>query len=196
MEKKRDDIIGSGRHKSVDQLLDSYHRAAAKADLVAYFGCMDKQGRYLGTDASENWSSTEFYDFCKPYFATGRGWTYIPIPKSRKVTYFPGPTSEGAVFCTFDELLHNDSFGSCRGSGSLIYSTEFDCWFIAAYHLTFPVPNDIADEITDRIKSEDGTLLASKADAAAAELLAELELEEAQGGSKTAKGNKKKKGGK
>jgi hypothetical protein len=189
--KHREQAIGSSRHATVDALLDSFHTAAAKADLVAYFGCMDKRGRFLGTDATENWTAGDFYDFTKPYFASGKGWTYVPVAGSRKVTYYPGPSIEAAQFCTFDEILHNESFGTCRGSGTLVYSSEHGCWFVAAYHLNFPVPNDLAGEVTTLIKKGDPSSQAKQADAAAAQLLAELEL--ADKGS-SSKGGKKKKG--
>lgn len=194
MSKQRDQAIASGRHATVNVLLDSYHAAAAKADLAAYFGCMDKQGRFLGTDATENWSAFEFYDFTKPHFATGIGWAYIPMSGTRKVTYFPGPSSEGAKFCTFDELLHNESFGTCRGSGTLIYNEEHNCWFIAAYHLSFPVPNDLANNVTTLIKKGDPILQSNQAEAAAAKLIAELELEGFVEKAGSSKGSKKKKG--
>jgi hypothetical protein len=195
MSTKRNDVIARGRHATVDQLLDTFHSSARKADLATYFGCFDQRGRFLGTDATENWSATEFYDFTKPHFATGKGWTYIPTGQ-RQVTYYPGPSSDNAAFCTFDEQLHNDGFGSCRGSGTLIRDETLNCWLIASYHLTFPVPNDIAHKVTDLIKSADSTLQSKQADAAAAQLLAELELEgsgvEKAGGG--GKGSRKKKG--
>ena len=172
------DVIGTGKYDGIDALLDSFHQSAGKADLKTYFGCFDKQGRFLGTDPAENWSARDFYVFTKPHFAAGNGWTYHTVPKSRKVTYFPGPSAEGASFCTFDELLFNDSFGSCRGSGTLVYNTQANSWLIAAYHLSFPVPNDLAEEVTDKLKSADTGYKQMQADIAAAELLAELELEE------------------
>lgn len=195
MSKGKAAAIGSGRHATVEALLDAYHAAASRADIQSYFGCMHRLGRFVGTDSTENWSSEEFHDFCLPYFASGQGWTYVPVSSSRKFGYFPGPSAQGAQFCTFDELLHNDSFGTCRGTGTLVYDADLSSWFIAAYHLSFPVPNDAAREVTALIKKNDSTLKEKQADAAAAQLLAELELEESAdkktGGGKS---SKKKKG--
>jgi len=185
-------VLGSSRHGSVDSLLEAFHSAASKADLTAYFGCFDKTGRFLGTDATENWSATEFYSFCKPHFARGNGWTYTPVAGSRKVTHYT--QLDGTPnFCTFDEILLNEGFGTCRGSGSLLHNPEFSSWFVAAYHLSFPVPNDIAHDITNTIKAADPGLKAKLADQAAAELLAELELEDEPKKEK-GKSSKKKKG--
>ena len=197
----KESAIGTGRHGSVTSLLDAFHSAAAQADLATYFGCFALEGRFLGTDASENWSAHEFFDFCRPHFASGQGWTYKPLPNSRKFSYFPSSDAgnqDNSAFCTFDELLVNDSFGTCRGSGSCVYDAVCKCWFIAAFHLSFPVPNDIAHEITKQIKLSDVGQKQMQADAAAAELLAELELEEASdvGKSGSNGGTKKKKKGK
>lgn len=184
-------VLGCSSYGSVDQLLDAFHAAASKADLAAYFGCFDKTGRFLGTDATENWSATEFYSFCKPHFARGNGWTYTPMAGSRKVTHY-NHTDGRPNFCTFDEILLNDGFGTCRGTGSLLYNQASSCWLVAAYHLSFPVPNDIAHDITSTIKSADPTLKAKLADQAAADLLAELELEDEPKKEKAKSGKKKK----
>jgi len=187
-----DSILGSSRHSTVDQLLEAFHSAASNADLTKYFACFDKGGRFLGTDATENWDAIGFYNFCKPYFAKGSGWTYVPIVGSRKVTYFTHVDGT-PNFCTFDENLFNDSFGTCRGSGSLIFNQATGSWLVAAYHLSFPVPNDIAGEVTATLKAADPALKSKLADQAAAQLLAELEREDAPEKSKS-KSSKKKKG--
>lgn len=185
-------ILGNSRYSTVDQLLESFHTSASNADLAKYFGCFDKAGRFLGTDATENWDAIEFYKFCKPHFAKGSGWTYVPVAGSRKVTHFT--SADGTPnFCTFDEILFNDSFGTCRGSGSLIFNQSTSSWLVAAYHLSFPVPNDIAGEVTATLKAADPSLKSKLADQAAAQLLAELELEDAPEKSKS-KSSKKKKG--
>lgn len=181
--------IGSARFGTVDLLLDAFHKAASVADLTGYFGCFDVNGRFLGTDASENWSAAEFLAFCKPHFSKGNGWTYTVQPGSRKVVQFAHHDGS-ANFCTFDEILFNDSFGTCRGSGTLIYSASISSWHVAAYHLSFPIPNEIAHDITATIKAADPGLKGKLADQAAAELLAELDLED----EKKTKSSKKKKG--
>ena len=42
----------------------------------------------------------------------------------------------------FDELLTNENLGLTRGTGVLVRSG--DAWLITQYHLTIPVPNELA----------------------------------------------------
>lgn len=37
-----------------------------------------ESGRFLGTDATENWSAEEFRKYAEPAFAAGNGWNYTP----------------------------------------------------------------------------------------------------------------------
>lgn len=50
----------------------------------------------------------------------------------------------------FDEILWNDNYGTCRGTGVLIRTDHG--WRIAQYNLSIPIPNDVARELTTRIK--------------------------------------------
>lgn len=50
----------------------------------------------------------------------------------------------------FDELLNNEAYGTSRGTGVLIRTGEG--WKIVQYHLTFPIPNDLAGDFTAQIK--------------------------------------------
>jgi hypothetical protein len=82
----------------------------------------------------------------------------------------------------FDELLGSESFkATSRGSGTLVLDHGY--WYIHQYHLTFPIPNPLAKGMCISIAKyeeteKEGTPV-SRADAAAAELLAELDLEDA-----------------
>lgn len=185
--------IGMSNHATIDALLDTFHHAAAAADLALYFGCFHKTGRFLGTDASENWSATEFLAYTQPHFAKGQGWTYTVTAGTRKFTTYTDVDGV-ASFATFDELLSNTSFGTCRGSGTVVFSKEKLTWLIAAYHLTFPVPNDLAHDITKQLINADSGHKQRQADQAAAELLAELGMEDSD--KSKPKGTKKKKGNK
>ena len=51
----------------------------------------------------------------------------------------------------FDERLDNASYGECRGSGVL--QLRDGAWLVEQYNLTIPVPNEIAMEVVDRIRS-------------------------------------------
>lgn len=132
--------------RAVDAVLTAFHSAAADADGETYFSLLTDDAIYIGTDASERWTIDEFRAFAEPYFSQGRGWTYTAT--QRHITLAPG----GSV-AWFDEMLVNDAYGVCRGTGVVV--EENGVWRIAQYHLTFPIPNDLAREFTTRIKEHD-----------------------------------------
>lgn len=129
--------------QEISKILDDLHLAAAEADGDSYFKLFRPDAIYIGTDATETWTIEEFKRFAKPYFDQGRGWVYTPT--DRKVTL-----SEQGNTAWFVELLWNEKYGQSRGSGVLVKQT--DGWKIAQYHLTFPIPNELAKEITQQIK--------------------------------------------
>ncbi|GAA5215438.1 hypothetical protein GCM10025776_11950 [Corallincola platygyrae] len=124
--------------------MDKFHHAAAEADGKTYFSLFHPEGVFIGTDAGERWTVTEFQGYAQPYFDQGKGWTYQPT--SRHISI-----SSDKQFAWFDELLWNDKYGQCRGSGTLV-KTESG-WRLMQYHLTFPIPNELAKEITEKIKA-------------------------------------------
>jgi len=128
----------------VAAVLDAFHAAAARADGPAYFNLFAPDAVFIGTDAAERWSLGEFRAYAAPLFSQGKGWTYRP----RDRTVVLGLDDESAWF---DELLDNESYGTSRGSGVL--QRIHGRWLIAQYHLTFPIPNDLAKEMTGRIKA-------------------------------------------
>jgi hypothetical protein len=127
-------------------LLDGFHRAAARADGEAYFGTFAPGGVFIGTDAGERWDLTAFRAYAAPYFSQGKGWTYLP--RSRSVVL--GPDGRTAWF---DELLDSQNYGTSRGTGVLVRRPEG--WRVAQYALSFPIPNEIAKELTARIKAHE-----------------------------------------
>jgi hypothetical protein len=129
---------------AVATVLDRFHTAAAKADFAGYFALFAPEGVFLGTDAAERWTVSEFKAFAKPYFDRGRGWTYTV--KTRHVFFSPDGTH-----AIFDEHLDNASYGACRGSGVLRRSG--DEWRIVQYHLTIPIPNDLAGPVVKLIRA-------------------------------------------
>ena len=132
--------------QDIAAVLDALHAAAAKADGPAYFALYTPDATYLGTDASERWSLAEFKSYAMPYFAKGQGWTYVP--RERHITIAPI-----ACRCVawFDELLDSASYGTSRGTGTLVLTP--DGWKVSQYALTFPIPNDLAKGMTDQIKA-------------------------------------------
>ncbi|GMG86482.1 nuclear transport factor 2 family protein [Biformimicrobium ophioploci] len=129
--------------KAVSTVLDSYHRAAAQADGKTYFSLMAEESVFIGTDATERWSKPAFQAFAEPYFSKGRGWEYVP--QERHISFSP----DGKV-AWFDELLNNEKYGLCRGSGVLV--KEGGEWKITQYNLHFPVPNAIAKDVVRMIR--------------------------------------------
>jgi ketosteroid isomerase-like protein len=132
----------------IEQVLDQFHQAAAKADGATYFGLFAPEGVFLGTDASERWTVEEFKAYAAPHFAKGQGWTYVST--ARHVALAPA----GDV-AWFDELLTNKSYGVCRGTGVLRRIGA--AWRISQYHLTIPVPNQLADKVVAMIRDRPGT---------------------------------------
>ena len=121
--------------KEIDAVLDAFHTAAAEANETAYFDLLAPSGVFLGTDATERWDKAAFRAFAHPYFAQGKGWKFVP--RDRHVDF----SGNGQV-AWFDELLDSETYGECRGTGAL---EKIDgVWKIQQYHLTIPMPNDLA----------------------------------------------------
>lgn len=131
----------------VAEALDALHAAAARADGAAYFALFTPDARFIGTDASERWTLSEFRAYAEPYFARGQGWTYTPV--ERTVTLAP---IQCMCVAWFDEVLDSQSYGVTRGSGVLRKTRAG--WKIEQYVLSFAVPNDRARAVVEAIASE------------------------------------------
>ncbi|MCC6907645.1 MAG: nuclear transport factor 2 family protein [Phycisphaerales bacterium] len=128
-------------------LLDAFHDAAAKADEERYFACFAEDGLFLGTDATERWTLAEFKAFALPHFQGESAWVYAP--RSRIVN-----VSDDLACAWFDEQLESEKYGLCRGTGVL--RRLGGQWRIVQYHLTMPIPNELAAETARRIRSHTG----------------------------------------
>jgi len=141
--------LHTGRHAEtgpaaeVAAALDDFHDAAAKADAKRYFGRFAPEGVFLGTDPEERWTLAEFRKLFAPRFEGRSAWIYVP--QSRQVTL------QGGAFATFDEVLGNARYGVCRGTGAL-RKIEGE-WKLIQYNLSIPIPNALAPEFVDRIRS-------------------------------------------
>lgn len=129
---------------AVAAVLDAFHDAAARADEPVYFALLADSAVFLGTDAGERWPKEAFLAFARPHFAAGRGWRFVP--RDRHVAL----AADGRV-AWFDELLDSESYGECRGTGVLERIGER--WLIQQYHLTIPIPNELAREVVGRIRA-------------------------------------------
>lgn len=134
-------------------VLDTLHDAASKAEERRYFDLYAPEGVFIGTDAGERWNLEEFRAYARPLFSKGKGWTYKLRPGSRHIDLVPSAGAEKSPSVAwFDELLDNEKYGLCRGSGVL---RKIDGqWKIAQYHLTVPVPNDLLERVAKLIAAE------------------------------------------
>lgn len=132
------------QERAVNAVLDDWHLAASEADFDRYFRYFaDDESIFMGTDATERWTVTEFKAFAKPYFERGRAWDFTPV--SRNVMF-----SENGKVAWFDEKLDTPNLGPSRGTGVLVLTT--DGWRIAHYNLTVPIPNAIMDSVKQQIE--------------------------------------------
>lgn len=134
--------------KAVENLLDTWHKAAATADFDAYFDRMAEQSVFVGTDATEHWNKTEFMAFSKPYFDKGKAWDFKAVERH----VFFDTTGEIAWF---DELL-DTWMQLCRGSGVVV--KEGGAWKIAHYVLSMTVPNENVEGAIALKKEKDSVL--------------------------------------
>ncbi len=126
-------------------LLDGFHDAAARANETAYFDLLAPNAVFFGTDAGERWDKVAFRAFAHPYFAQGKGWTFKP--RDRHLDQ-----SRSGEVIWFDEMLDSESYGVCRGTG-VVERQPDGAWRIAQYHLTIPIPNDLAKDFVARIRA-------------------------------------------
>lgn len=131
---------------AVWNVLDTLHDAASKADFDRYFGVYSDDAIFLGTDATERWTRDEFIAYAKPYFDQGRGWTYTMTERHVYV-------SDDGATAWFDERLDNEFLGECRGTGALV--KVGGAWKVAQYNLTLPIPNALAGEFAERIRTHE-----------------------------------------
>lgn len=132
---------------AVSRVLDAFHDAASRADGDTYFGLFAEDGIFIGTDGGERWAVDEFRDYARPYFQRGQGWTYVPTERHVRIS------GDGST-AWFDEMLRNEGLGVTRGSGVLVQ--EDGEWRVAQYHLTIPVPNEIAGDVVEMIRDLPG----------------------------------------
>jgi len=136
-------ITTHAQEKQINELIDAWHLAAAKADGKTFFNSMDDNAVYIGTAKEERWTKTQFITFAKPYFDAGKAWDFKPYDRDLHVT-------SNGQYAWFSELL-TTWMGVCRGSG-VLHKTK-DGWKIDQYHLSVTVPNEI---IKDFITLVDG----------------------------------------
>lgn len=136
--------------EAIGHTLDALHAAAAAADGERYFALFAPDAVFIGTDATERWTVEQFRRYALPLFARGTGWVYRP--RERRITLAGLPCN---CIAWFDELLDSQSYGTSRGTGVLVRDEDGE-WKIVQYALTFTMPNDLAEELTGRIREFEG----------------------------------------
>lgn len=145
------DALGSGSEvdrgalrRSAEQVLDDWHQAASVGDRDRYLDHFAPDAVFLGTDQTERWNLAELTAFVDEHFEPGKGWTYVPFERDTMLEV-------GAGLAWFDELLSNDSYGVVRGTGVLRHVEG--TWRIVHYSLTFVIPNGVARDVVELVRS-------------------------------------------
>jgi hypothetical protein len=75
-------VIDTAKEQTqISAMLDSFNRAAAKADFNAYFNFYTEDAIFTGTDATERWNKKEFMAWAKPIFDKGRAWDFTAMER-------------------------------------------------------------------------------------------------------------------
>lgn len=127
---------------AIPRILDEWYKAADKGDGERYFSRFTGEAIFLGTDATERWTASDFRARFKDNFNGVHAWTYVPI--ERHVTISPDQSVGW-----FDERLRSPKYGELRGAGVLVCSRG--TWKIAQYNLSFLIPNDVAASVVDMV---------------------------------------------
>ncbi len=138
---------------AINTILDQWHKAAAEANYKNYMEVLTDDAIYIGTDATENWTKSQFEAFAKPYFDKGKAWSFKALERH---VYF----SNDGQTAWFDELL-DTQMKICRGSGVLVKINN--TWKIKHYVLSMTIPNDNTKEVL-KIKApiEDALIITLK----------------------------------
>ena len=141
----------SAPKEEINEMLETWHRAAAKASFNDYFSLMAEESVFIGTDPSENWNKNEFMEWSKPYFDRGKAWSFSTLERNIFL-------EEDKDLAWFDELLETQ-MGICRGSGVAV--KEDGKWKIKHYVLSIAIPNDNVEEVTSLKADFDKKFMAS-----------------------------------
>jgi len=138
-------LLAQKEKQTINELLNSWHKAAVDVDQQAYFDFIDDDGIYIGTDSTEIWTKQEFFDWSTPHFEKGKTWDFKA--NSRNI-YFS--TDKNVAW--FDELVTNGKI-TLRGSGVL--EKKDNVWKIKHYVLSLPVPNEKFNAVRDVINARE-----------------------------------------
>jgi hypothetical protein len=133
------------KYFEIEQLLNNWHLAAAIADEETFFGSMDENAIYIGTDATEKWRKHELEVWSKKYFNRESAWNFKPL---KREIYL----SKNKKVAWFDEQLET-WMGICQASGILEKKNKE--WKIVHYQLSVTVPNEKMKSFVDMIQNKE-----------------------------------------
>ena len=136
--------------EDIEIALNAWHKAATDADFDAYFGLMTDDAVFIGTDATENWTISQFKTYSKPHFNAGKAWNFTTIERNVYIS------DSDVSLVWFDELL-STQMGLCRGSG--ILQKVNGTWKVKHYVLSIAVPNENVAALTALKKEWDTTYI-------------------------------------
>ncbi len=140
--------------RAIGVVIDDWHDAAAKSDESRYFGHLDDDSVFLGTDATERWDKAAFRAYAHPHFEKHKAWHFRSIRRAVAL-------DAGGLLAHFDEDLWTEKLGPARGSGVL--ALRRGAWVILQYNLTLTIPNERFGEVRDAasaalVRVDDGPL--------------------------------------
>ena len=135
--------------EDINTIINRWHEDAAASNFDAYFGAMSNDGVFIGTDALENWTVSEFKEFSKPFFEEKNTWDFKTLERN-----IYGDSGKNIVW--FDELL-DTWMGVCRGSGVLMKDKKD--WKIVHYVLSAVIPNENIKEVIATKKENDDIII-------------------------------------
>ena len=135
--------------ENINIIINQWHKDAAESNFDAYFGAMSNNGVFIGTDALENWTVSEFKEFSKPFFEEKNTWDFKTLERN---IY----SNSGEKIVWFDELL-DTWMGICRGSGVLVKDKKD--WKIVHYVLSIAIPNENIKEVIATKKENDDIII-------------------------------------
>lgn len=133
----------------INSFMNQWHLDAAESNFSSYFDKMSSDCIFVGTDALENWTVSEFKEFSKPFFEDNNTWDFKTLERN---IY---SSSDKMVFW-FDELL-DTWMGICRGSGVIMKENEE--WKIVHYVLSVVIPNENIKDVIAIKKENDDILI-------------------------------------
>ncbi|MFC2152139.1 nuclear transport factor 2 family protein [Bacteroidota bacterium] len=128
----------------LNKFIDEWHYSATIANEDIYFGSMDSNAVYLGTDPNERWLKYEFKSWGMKYFERDTAWAFVPYSRYWEF-------SDDMNYAWFDELL-DTHMGICRGSG--VVKRYADGWKIKHYNLALTLANEQMSDYKKLIQSD------------------------------------------